>query len=59
MPDPTDIAERTHRTKLTRWVRIVITILMIAVAIALSIWAYRFYEYSPWTRDGRVRRVCG
>ena len=55
MTNSSEIPEYTGRTKINRWVRIVITVLMIAVTVALSIWAYRFYEYSPWTRDGRVR----
>ena len=55
MTNSSEIPEYTGRTKINRWVRIVITVLMIAVTVALSIWAFRFYEYSPWTRDGRVR----
>ena len=55
MKNSSEIPEYTGRTKINRWVRIVITVLMIAVTVVLSIWAYRFYEYSPWTRDGRVR----
>jgi multidrug resistance efflux pump len=55
MPNPLEIPEHTDRTKINRWVRMGITTLMIAVTIALSIWAYSFYAYSPWTRDGRVR----
>ncbi len=41
--------------KKDRGLRIFITLAIVLVAVALSVWAYRFYEYSPWTRDGRVR----
>ena len=55
MPEPLETHEPTARTKINRWVRIGITTAVVVTAIVLSIWAYRFYEYSPWTRDGRVR----
>ena len=44
-----------HRAKLDHRLRVLITLVMVILAVGLSIWAYRFYEYRPWTRDGRVR----
>lgn len=35
--------------------RIIVTLVMVAVAAALSWWAWHYYMVSPWTRDGRVR----
>lgn len=55
MKDSLEINGYADRTKINRWVRSGITASLLAVTLALSIWAYRFYEYSPWTRDGRVR----
>ncbi len=50
--DPPPSADRG---KINRGVRVAITLAVVATAAGLSVWAYRFYEYSPWTRDGRVR----
>jgi multidrug resistance efflux pump len=55
MPNSLKTPERSDRVKINRWIRTGITTAMIATAVALAIRAYRFYEYSPWTRDGRVR----
>ena len=53
MPEMT--AERVDRTKINGWLRVAVTAAVVIVAVLLSVWAYRHYEYSPWTRDGRVR----
>jgi multidrug resistance efflux pump len=55
MPNSLKTPERSDRVKINRWIRTGITTAMIATAVALAIRAYWFYEYSPWTRDGRVR----
>ena len=34
---------------------VVSTLAVLAAAVALSWLAWNYYEYSPWTRDGRVR----
>jgi multidrug resistance efflux pump len=52
---PVDTHPTSGRTKISRVARIAITAAAVAIAVALAVWAYRFYEYSPWTRDGRVR----
>jgi multidrug resistance efflux pump len=41
--------------KINREIRFAITAVVVLAAIILTIVAYRFYEYTPWTRDGRVR----
>ncbi|WP_187334908.1 efflux RND transporter periplasmic adaptor subunit [Novosphingopyxis iocasae] len=35
--------------------RILLTLLMVALAIAAVVWIWRYYETDPWTRDGKVR----
>jgi len=35
-------------------VRVVVTTVLVVTACGLAVWAFRFYEYSPWTRDGRI-----
>lgn len=40
--------------KIPRPVRIAITTALVFAAILLGVWAFRSYEYSPWTRDGRI-----
>jgi RND family efflux transporter MFP subunit len=35
-------------------VRIAITAIVVVIAVVLAIWAFQYYEYSPWTRDGRI-----
>ena len=34
---------------------VVATLAVLAAAVALTWLAWNYYEYSPWTRDGRVR----
>ncbi|UYG00702.1 MULTISPECIES: HlyD family secretion protein [unclassified Halomonas] len=34
--------------------RILLTLIMVALAIAAGTWLWRYYLYTPWTRDGRV-----
>ncbi|WP_447895279.1 efflux RND transporter periplasmic adaptor subunit [Vreelandella sp. GE22] len=34
--------------------RILLTLVMVALAIAAGTWLWRYYLYTPWTRDGRV-----
>lgn len=48
MPEP--VATK----KIAAGFRVLITVAVVIAAIAAGIWAYRFYEYTPWTRDGRV-----
>jgi multidrug resistance efflux pump len=55
MPDPIEHDHSIVRPKKPRWARVAVTLAVVAVAVALTVWAYRYYEYSPWTRDGRVR----
>ena len=35
-------------------VRIAVTTMLVIAAAMLGIWAFRYYEFSPWTRDGRI-----
>lgn len=48
-PDP-----RLRLKKLPKAVRISITAVLVLTAIILGVWAFDSYEYSPWTRDGRI-----
>lgn len=32
-----------------------ITLVVVAIAIAAGMWLWKYYLYTPWTRDGRVR----
>lgn len=34
--------------------RILLTLIIVALAIAAGLWLWRYYLYTPWTRDGRV-----
>lgn len=34
--------------------RLIITLLIVAAAVAAGMWLWRYYLYSPWTRDARV-----
>jgi multidrug resistance efflux pump len=53
-PPPKPPAPRARLKKLPRPARIVITAVVIVIALILGIWAFQYYEYSPWTRDGRI-----
>lgn len=35
--------------------RVLITLLIVAIAIVAGLWLWHYYLYTPWTRDGRVR----
>ncbi|WP_136066637.1 efflux RND transporter periplasmic adaptor subunit [Modicisalibacter radicis] len=35
--------------------RILVTLLIVAAAIAAGLWLWHYYLYTPWTRDGRIR----
>ena len=48
------MAEPARTRKLASELRVIITAIVVIAAIAAGIWAFRFYEYTPWTRDGRV-----
>jgi multidrug resistance efflux pump len=43
------------KRKWNRWIRYLATTTVVVTAIALCVWAFRYYEFHPWTRDGRVR----
>lgn len=47
-------AVRPRAKKIPRAARIGVTVLLVVMAAILGVRAFRFYEYSPWTRDGRV-----
>jgi multidrug resistance efflux pump len=49
------MTEPVRSKKLATWLRVAITAVAVLAAIVLGILAFRFYEYTPWTRDGRVR----
>jgi multidrug resistance efflux pump len=49
------MAERLRSKKIARGFRVAITATAVVAAIVLSVVAFRCYEYTPWTRDGRVR----
>jgi multidrug resistance efflux pump len=36
-------------------VRVLVTLVLVAAAIAASCWMWTHYQVEPWTRDGRVR----
>jgi multidrug resistance efflux pump len=48
------MAEPVRTKKIAAGVRVLITVPVVIAAVLVGIWAYRFYEYTPWTRDGRV-----
>ncbi len=37
------------------FLRSLVTLIIVAVAIAAGFWLWHYYLYTPWTRDGRVR----
>lgn len=41
--------------KVSSWVRILVTVAVVAIAGIAGWYLWRTYEESPWTRDGRVR----
>ncbi len=41
--------------KVSPWVRVVVTLVAVAIAGLAGWYLWRTYEESPWTRDGRVR----
>jgi multidrug resistance efflux pump len=47
-------AARPRLKKLPRAARVAMTSVLLIVACILGVWAFRFYESSPWTRDGRI-----
>jgi multidrug resistance efflux pump len=53
-PRPKPPAGRLRLKKLPRPLRIAVTAVMVLTAVILGIWAFQYYEYSPWTRDGRI-----
>lgn len=38
-----------------RLIRFVFTVVVLAAAVLAGIWLWRYYMYTPWTRDARVR----
>jgi multidrug resistance efflux pump len=51
---PRTPAARLRVKKLPRAVRLAVTAVVVLVGVILGVWAFQSYEYSPWTRDGRV-----
>jgi multidrug resistance efflux pump len=47
-------AHRPRLKKLPRALRIALTITVVLIAAILAVWAFEYYEYTPWTRDGRI-----
>jgi multidrug resistance efflux pump len=45
---------RLRLKKLPRAVRVAVTATLVLISVILAVWAFQSYEYSPWTRDGRV-----
>ena len=45
---------RSRLKKLPRGMRMTVTAAVVLVSIILAVWAFQSYEYSPWTRDGRI-----
>jgi multidrug resistance efflux pump len=41
--------------KTAQYIRIVITVVLVLLAVVIASAMWRHYMYSPWTRDGRVR----
>ncbi|MDV6317628.1 HlyD family secretion protein [Chromohalobacter sp. HP20-39] len=35
--------------------RMLVTLVVVALAVAAGVWLWHYYLYTPWTRDGRVR----
>jgi len=49
-----DMEDSVRPGKIARGFRVTITMITVVTAIMLSVLAFRYYEYTPWTRDGRV-----
>jgi len=47
-------ANRPRAKKIPRVARVAVTTVLVITAVVLGVWAFYFYEYSPWTRDGRI-----
>ncbi len=47
-------ANRPRAKKIPRIARVAVTLILVIAAVVLGLWAFHFYEYSPWTRDGRI-----
>ena len=47
-------AARSRPKKLPRALRVSVTVVLVLISVILAVWAFESYEYSPWTRDGRV-----
>ncbi len=48
------VVNKGRSVKIARGLRVAITGTVAIAAIVLGIAAFRFYEYTPWTRDGRI-----
>jgi multidrug resistance efflux pump len=46
--------DRPRTKKIPRPARMAITAVVVIAAVILGVQAFWFYEYSPWTRDGRI-----
>ena len=49
------MTEPVRTKKIAAGLRVIITAVVVIAAVILGVVAYRIYEYTPWTRDGRVR----
>jgi multidrug resistance efflux pump len=47
-------ALRLRRRRIPLPARIAVTALITVASAALGVWAFSYYEQSPWTRDGRI-----
>ena len=45
---------RLRLKKLPRAIRMAVTATVVLTSVILAVWAFESYEYSPWTRDGRI-----
>ena len=51
---PESSARRPRSRKIPFAARVAVTAILVVVAAILGVRAFWFYEYSPWTRDGRI-----
>ena len=37
-----------------KFFRMLITVVVVLVAVLAGLWLWKYYLYTPWTRDGRI-----